>query len=104
MLNFFKPKENASSLKLSILRDGRTSIGVGISSKFSIPQFKYVRIAEDPKSKKFILFLSNERTGDCFKINKVGSQRWLDTSHVFDSLGIQYKNRKYNLSELVDCI
>lgn len=96
-LKFIKPDDVEKNVKCSIHKSGKLGFSSGAIKKLDISINKSISIAinEDEDSDKDLYAVVNEDVNKgAFKFSKAGDYFYVNTKSLFDSLGIDYRNKK----------
>lgn len=96
-LKIQKANEFDRNVKATLQSTGRLGFSDGAKNKMKIETGKFIVIAtneENPEDENLYAWLEDSGDNGGFKINKGGDYYNVNTKPLFDSLGIDYKDKK----------
>jgi len=96
-LTFIKAQEIDKNVKCAIHKTGKLGFSSAAISKLQLTTDKSVRIAlneEDETDDNLYMDIIEEENDNSFKISKAGEYYYVNTKALFDSLQIDYRNKR----------
>jgi hypothetical protein len=96
-IKYFSPVDTEKNLKCTIHITGKLGFSRNAIKQLGIEGSKYIKLGlnEDNKDDKSLyMVIQSEKDVQSFKINKAGNYYYLNTKHLFDEMGIEYKKNK----------
>lgn len=103
-LKFIKAQEIDKNVKCAIHKTGKLGFSSSAIEKLNLTTDKGVMIAineDDKEDENLYLFINEEVNADTFRISKAGDYFYINTKALFDSLGVDYRNKKI-IYDIVD--
>ncbi len=99
----FNAKELTQKLKATVQRTGKLGFTAETLGALNIHQGTHIRLAEDTESKRILwMGVMQEPADDAFPVNKAGDYYYVNTTKLFDTIGIDYKKKNcmYDMSRV----
>lgn len=103
-LKFIKAQEIDKNVKCAVHKTGKLGFSSSAIEKLGLTTNKTISIAinEDDKEDENLYVVINESSnGDDFRISKAGDYYYVNTKALFDSIGVDYRNKKI-IYDIVD--
>ena len=96
-IQFLKPVAGFSNVKATIHINGKMGFSKSAIKKFGLEEGKFLKIGvntEDTSDENLYVIVKNFDDGESLKIHKAGQYYYVNSKPLFDSLKIDYKNKK----------
>jgi hypothetical protein len=96
-IQFVKPAATNVNVKATVHINGKLGFSKAATKKFSLDEGKFIKIgvnSEDENDKNLYVIIKNFDDGESLKIHKAGQYYYVNTKQLFDSLNIDYQNKK----------
>ena len=96
-IQFLKPVAGFSNVKATIHINGKMGFSKSAIKKFGLEEGKFLKIGvntEDTSDENLYVIVKNFDDGESLKIHKAGQYYYVNGKPLFDSLKIDYKNKK----------
>jgi hypothetical protein len=96
-IHFVKPTAANVNVKSTIHINGKLGFSKAAIRKFGLDEGKFIKIgvnSDDEDDKNLYVIIKNFDDGESLKIHKAGQYYYVNTKQLFDSLNIDYKNKK----------
>jgi hypothetical protein len=103
-LKFIKAQEIDKNVKCAIHKTGKLGFSSSAIEKLNLTTEKGVMIAineEIEEDENLYLLIKEGVNADTFKISKAGEYYYINTKALFDSLGVDYRNKRI-IYDIVD--
>lgn len=103
-LKFIKAQDIDRNVKCAIHKTGKLGFSSAAIDKLDISAGKGVMIAvneDDENDKNLYMLVTSQQNEDVFKVGKAGDYFYVNTKALFDTLGIDYRNKKI-IYDIVD--
>ena len=103
-LKFIKAQEIDKNVKCAIHKTGKLGFSSSAIEKLNLTTEKGVMIAvneEDEEDENLYLLIDDNINADTFRISKAGEYYYINTKALFDSLGVDYRNKRI-IYDIVD--
>ena len=96
-IQFLKPVAGFSNVKATIHVNGKMGFSKSAIKKFGLEEGKFLKMGvntEDTSDENLYVIVKNFDDGESLKIHKAGQYYYVNSKPLFDSLKIDYKNKK----------
>lgn len=96
-IQFLKPVAGFSNVKATIHINGKMGFSKSAIKKFGLEEGKFLKMGvntEDTSDENLYVIVKNFDDGESLKIHKAGQYYYVNSKPLFDSLKIDYKNKK----------
>jgi bifunctional DNA-binding transcriptional regulator/antitoxin component of YhaV-PrlF toxin-antitoxin module len=96
-IQFVKPNVANINVKATVHINGKLGFSKAATKKFGLDEGKFIKIgvnSEDENDKNLYVIIKNFDDGESLKIHKAGQYYYVNTRQLFDSLSIDYLNKK----------
>ena len=96
-IQFLKPVVAYSNIKATIHINGKMGFSKSAIKKFDLEDGKFAKIGvntEDESDENLYVIFKNFDDGESLKIHKAGQYYYINSKPLFDSLKLDYKNKK----------
>ena len=103
-LKFIKAQEIDRNVKCAIHKTGKLGFSSSAIEKLNLTTEKGVMIAvndDDEQDENLYLLINDDLNDDTFRISKAGEYYYINTKALFDSLGVDYRNKRI-IYDIVD--
>ena len=103
-LKFIKAQEIDKNVKCAIHKTGKLGFSSSAIEKLNLTTEKGVMIAvneDDEQDENLYLLINDDVNADTFRISKAGEYYYINTKALFDSLGVDYRNKRI-IYDIVD--
>ena len=103
-LKYFNAEEIVKNVKCAIHKTGKLGFSSAAIDKLGLTSNKSVIIAmneENPEDQNLYVIIMDTITPQAFPLTKGGDYYYINTKEIFDSLGIDYRNKRI-IYDIVD--
>ena len=96
-IQFLNPVAGFSNVKATIHVNGKMGFSKSAIKKFGLEEGKFLKMGvntEDTSDENLYVIVKNFDDGESLKIHKAGQYYYVNSKPLFDSLKIDYKNKK----------
>lgn len=104
-IKYFSPVDTEKNVKCTVHVTGKLGFSNNAIKQLNVGSTKYIKLGtneDDRDDKNLYMVVQDFKDSEAFKINKAGNYYYLNTKHLFDSIGIEYKRNKiiYDIQEI----
>lgn len=96
-LNFFKPKENTGTYKVTVHKTGKLGFSKAASDLLDVEEKKYCKIGKNPNDEGndvLFIIMAKEKDEYTYSISKAGDYYYIKANQLLMDLEIDYKNEE----------
>jgi len=103
-LKFIKAQEIDKNVKCAVHKTGKLGFSSSAIEKLNLTTDKGVMIAvneEDENDENLYMLITETANEDSFRVSKAGDYYYVNTKALFDTIGVDYRNKKI-IYDIVD--
>lgn len=96
-LRILEAPQNSGKVKATIHQSGKLGFSQAAIDELQISNDVYIMLAkneDEVNDNNLYMITSKEQKGNGLKVSKAGDYYYVNTTHLFDKLGIDYKRKK----------
>lgn len=96
-ITFIQPKLQLGKVKCTVHLSGKLGFSKAAVKELGISDNSFIKLGineEDQNDNNLYMLVMGEESADAYKINKAGDYYYVNTQHLLDKRGIDYKNKK----------
>lgn len=96
-ITFIQPKLQLGKVKCTVHLSGKLGFSKAAVKELDISDNSFIKLGineEDQNDNNLYMLVTGEESADAYKINKAGDYYYVNTQHLLDKRGVDYKSKK----------